>query len=1519
MSTTPSKPIVKSLPQFNPTYYLAWASDVRDAFEDRGWTSYLIAPTTSTFQPDPVIVNKARAFLKAAIPYEYKHGLETFTTAAEIWTALEQRYASTSREDELRLKSQLMDLRKSRSDTIDQHIQKYSTILSSVLAQQQLERRFDTPEINSYFLRSLEKSNIPDEDWKGFITFLGKSWLTATKEQLYSDARTYYNTHIQPFLPEQSSEDSKVLAIRNVPQANRSGYRNFNKPTDNRNLRNNRGNFNRNNGPRPRTASSSNNLWCDYHNRRTGHNTNDCKAKLLDPEYLRFQRQKSQLPSDYEPPLVYTTTTPESRVNTIRAYKSTTPTSKLWIYDTACTETMTSEAQYFFDYTEFPHPILVSGIGKSTLFARGSGTIYLQSLPDLDNTSIHRFDDVWLVPGLDDSIISKHWTKQHGLKTSLDDQENIVLASNDPKSSFKAITRSIGKITVFPRVQALIYQPKIHHISTAPQRHSRIPIPVQHNRRQHQRPRFQSSHAQLMHERLGHTSANTLRLLSIRYSPGNCSECILGKLPRQPFRDLDDTAPSRLYRVYCDLCGEIIPKSYGDGQYVLTLTDQLSRFSWIYILADKKSSTILAILKRWKAMAENQAGATLKFFRTDQGKEFTGMTTITAFFNEHGIIHETTTAYSSSSNGIAERLNRTLFDMVRPMMIKSRLPTPFWAEAIDTAVKIRNSLPTRSLNGRTPYEIWFNCHRPSIQHFRQFGCIAYVHVPIANIGRSNKVAPRAIQCCYLGVIGTKIYRLWDPTNKRIVTSRDVVFHENQFLDPSVFGNIEHSQHEFQTPFDDMTNDEPEPVNYIVPPHPPRPAYRPTAPTAPAAPQTRPTTSSITLAPIPRPAYRPAPATAPTPATVSTLPTRPRASHAQPTTSSIPFAPIPHPSTYEFTDTESDHEIPVTPIQSWSAPRSASRSASPASEASSSESQQIADDEQRHTGRYRKPSYKTADNLEQAQEQAEVRAKAKAKTKAKAKVARSSPPQHIPSYAPPEEPSSIDEALRSPHAPQWLEALSTEMDSLNANDTWTLVPRPLDRKVIGTKPVFRVKDAETTTPRFKARIVAQGYSQIPGLDYTDIFAPVVKATSLRVLLAIAFILHLFIYQFDFETAFLNPTIDHEVYVEQPPYFEVRNRRDWVYLLNKALYGLKQSPLLWSNDLKQALIDIGFEQSIADESIFIYDHNDMYIILAIYVDDILALAASQREIQFVFDALSRKFKLRNLGPVKKFLGLDIHRPTPTGHVYLSQSTYARKMLHKFDMANCNPVKSPCEPSVQLHKRTFDEESADGELYRQMIGSLMFLAQYTRPDIAYAVSTLSQFNKDPSTHHIRAVKHLMRYIQGTKDLCIMFDCDVVTLPIGFSDASYANNPDDRKSTSGYVFFYANGIISFQCQKQSVVALSTMESEYMALSDAAKEAIFLLKLLRSLKIGIPHPFLINTDSQSALDHVKNNVKHSRTKHIDVRHHFIRDACSSKQVTLEHVSAASQIADVLTKPLGPTKHAEALKMLKLFSFTPEN
>jgi hypothetical protein len=286
----------------------------------------------------------------------------------------------------------------------------------------------------------------------------------------------------------------------------------------------------------------------------------------------------------------------------------------------------------------------------------------------------------------------------------------------------------------------------------------------------------------------------------------------------------------------------------------------------------------------------------------------------------------------------------------------------------------------------------------------------------------------------------------------------------------------------------------------------------------------------------------------------------------------------------------------------------------------------------------------------------------------------------------------------------------------------------------------------------------------------------------------------------------------------------------------------------------------------------------------------------------------------------LGLDVHRPHPTGPIFISQGTYAHRILHKFGMENCNPTKTPFESQSNLHQRTETEELADTELYRRKIGSFMHLAIFTRADIAYAVSKLSQFNSNPSVIHLGAAKHLLWYIQGTKDYGLLFTADSssplsCSEPYGFSKTSFASDLDDRKSSSGYLFFLAYALISWSAQKQTVIALSTMESEYIALTDAAKEAIFLHKLLDSLSFTIPHPTLIHTDSESALDHVKNNVKHPRTKHIDTRHHYIRSVYGT-QIYIQHVPAASQTADILTKPLGTVKHVEAVRLLNLKSIS---
>jgi hypothetical protein len=536
------------------------------------------------------------------------------------------------------------------------------------------------------------------------------------------------------------------------------------------------------------------------------------------------------------------------------------------------------------------------------------------------------------------------------------------------------------------------------------------------------------------------------------------------------------------------------------------------------------------------------------------------------------------------------------------------------------------------------------------------------------------------------------------------------------------------------------------------------------------------------------------------------------------------------------------------------------------------------------------------------------------------------PTHLPSFDLPDEPGNLREALSGPDANLWLAANDREMKSQYKNHVFTIVRRPNNHNVVGTKFVFRIKDSETAKPLYKSRLVARGFTQIPGQDFDDTFAPVPKATTIRFMFSYAAGKHLHVHHFDVETAFLLSEIDKILYAEQPAGYEDPQHpaKDWVLLLKKGLYGLKQSNRLWSNNVKKKLLSIGFRQSDADEAVFIReDEKGGTLIVAVYVDDFLVASDSKEKIESLEKELSQSYTINNLGPVKRFLGINVYRPTPTGPIYLSQSTYARKILHRFGMQNCNPAKSPFTDTHQLHKRREDEEPADIQLYSEMVGSIGYLPTYTRPDLAFAVSKLSQYLSNPSVIHMAEAKHVLRYIKGTLDLGPYYSAPPdgsESLPICFTDASHAADPDDRKSHSGHLALMNGGSISHSSSKQSITALSSMECEYIGGTNAAQEVVFLRKLYTSLtgkRINIPTP--IFTDSEAALNHTKNNVNHSRTKHIDTRYHYIREIHTAGLIDLQHIPASEQAADILTKPLGPTKHAEAVKMLQLTPFPFEN
>ena len=1225
---------------------------------------------------------------------------------------------------------------------------------------------------------------------------------------------------------------------------------------------------------------------------------------------------------------------------------------------------MTDQFETIYDYTPFDEPRPVYPAGDNELSALGSGYVRLRSSP---KSSVHILKRIWYVPGLKESIISKHWTRKNGLITTLDDDENFILTSSDPSSDFRAVSRPIGGLTFFPSITAIPnVAAKTLTVSTDPPAAvdaTPSNTPVQ-SAPPSTRPN-DNADSQIMHERCGHASSERLKHLDIKYTAGNCEPCILGKQTRTPFRTVEDRPANALDQVHLDHCGPITPRTYGKARYALNIRDSATGYTWSYVVANKDSKTTLKILKKWKPMVENQAGKSLKILRTDDAKEFKGV--VREYLEQSGVIHEATAPYSSSSNGVVERVNRTLFDMVRPMLIRSKLPSPFWGEAIDTATKILNRLPTKSNpDDVSPHEAWFG-KKPSISHFRQFGCVAYARIPTKVIGEGNKPAPRSVKCCLLGYVGNRMYRLWNPERKKIIISRDVEFKENEFLEPSAFRNIPQDFAPLEIQFnDDM--DEPEDLSnltdapnvpdetsngFITPKHPARPQYLPSPSSTPPIVPTA--NRYALLAPIPPP---PAPHNeesdhdsdsdddddiygTPIVPTETSSPSAPSAAAAEPEASSNSSTPNQsdttsthasgNSSTNNSTSASSEASASSGTSTVSNAPAITVTSAEPQPTTSTSASQTSSN--YVHPARIRRPAPKIIQNREVEEL---LNPRSKGKSKATAKVTSTepiSPFSHayvlrIGTFDPSLEPKSIEEALALPDGHLWFGAAVEEVDSIHERDAWTLVRRPVDQHVMNCRFACRLKDHDTSHPRHKCRLVAQGFTEIPGVDYTETYAPVVKAPSIRTILAISVLLKLHMHNFDVKTAYLYSDVKHKSYIEQPPHFEVPGypREDWVYELNKALYGRHDSGYLWYGTVRDKLLSLNFKKSYADQCVFLLEDQGKYIIVAVYVDDFLVSGKSLDDINWLHEELNKDWEVRTMGPVKRFLGMDFHRPDPTGALFVNQGSYARRVLQEFNMQNCNPVKTPMDSSLKLHQRKEDEPTADGELYRRLTGKLMHLAVYTRPDLAFTASKLSQFNSNPSKIHMQAAKHVLRYIKGTLDHGIMYsrpdsneiDCLPISycdVPIGYSDASFDSDPDDSKSTSGWLDILASGAITWGSNKQSCVALSTMESEYMATTEAAKEAMFLSKLLKSLNlIKNSQIITLKIDSQSALEHIKNNVDHARTKHIQRRHNYIRDLYEKGKIDLELVPSEDQAADVLTKPLPRVKHQRAIDLLNLQS-----
>ena len=507
---------------------------------------------------------------------------------------------------------------------------------------------------------------------------------------------------------------------------------------------------------------------------------------------------------------------------------------------------------------------------------------------------------------------------------------------------------------------------------------------------------------------------------------------------------------------------------------------------------------------------------------------------------------------------------------------------------------------------------------------------------------------------------------------------------------------------------------------------------------------------------------------------------------------------------------------------------------------------------------------------------------------------------------PKEPASYKQALRSPQADEWQAAIRSEYDSLIARKTWKLVPRPAGRKLVDSKWVFKVKrNADGSIARYKARLVARGFTQEHGVDYNETFAPTVKAVSLRVLLALAAYYDWEVEQFDVVTAFLEAGLDEEIYMRQPEGFREVNENgdELVCLLLKALYGLKQAPRNWNKVITAWLIDYGFSQSKVDPCIFVYKKGGDFYILALYVDDNILVGAAGPFIDNFKKAFNDRFEVQFLGPASWLIGISVDRDRNAKTIKLGQQQYVLDMLDRFNMSECNAVSSPMVVGA-INDTCKDEDVVGNSVpYQSLIGSLLYASVCTRPDISMAVSHLSRFMSKPSTVHWEQAKRVLRYLKGTADSGLVYGGANSIDLVGYSDADHAGDPLERRSRTGYVFLLNGCAVSWKSQRQESVALSTAEAEYMALSAATQETMFLRQLMADMQQQQTDGTVVYEDNQSCIALAKNSMTTGRSKHIDTRYHFCREKHESGELALRYCATEDMIADVLTKPLATPRH----------------
>ena len=941
----------------------------------------------------------------------------------------------------------------------------------------------------------------------------------------------------------------------------------------------------------------------------------------------------------------------------------------------------------------------------------------------------------------------------------------------------------------------------------------------------------------LWHQRLAHVHVDGIRNMvrsgvvegvniDTTKHVGKCKGCVYGKSSRAPIPKLNaHRASGILDLVHTDVCGPFPEESLGGSLYFVSFIDDCSRYAWVYPIATK--ADVFSTFTNWLASAENlhkrklkvltsgkrldklmgesgqgDSPAKLRVLQSDNGGEYISAK-MKLFLEKRGISHRLTAPGNPHQNGVAERMNRTLIELVRSMLHHKDLPKHFWAEALAVSVHVRNRVTTSGLSSKsTPYEILFG-RKPNLSYLRVFGSRCWYHLGKQKVDKLDRRACEAIMIGYAR--GARGYKLWDIEESKVVVSRDVQFDECDDFDLTT------GTSEVNVPADDIAHERTSEASAQCEKH----------------------------------------------------------DHSDAEADSAHSADLGDDSEGDRTPDPEDTE-----------------------DTDRSDTDESSDDEQ--------GGEDGAASSDQGERPYPRRVR-RAPGRWWASVAKA-----LISTSCSDDPKTFAEAVSRPNGKSWMKSMQAELDSLKENECWDLVPRPKGMNVVRSKWVFKTKEEQSANGslgvRLKSRVVACGYSQIQGVDFSETYAPVVKLTSIRTILSVVAELDLDLHQMDVVTAFLNGVLIELIFMEQPPGFERGDSAEVVCRLKKAIYGLKQSPRQWYARIDEFFVHtLGMERNKADDCVYVRRQGGQILIIALYVDDLLIACSDLSILNNTKRELSNRFKMKDLGESRIILGMDITRDRIKRTLSLNQSRYAQKVIERFGMSSARGQRTPMDPSLDLT----DPSPLTSEPYRKAVGSLMYLMVGTRPDLAYCICTLAKYVQTPTQLKWDAVKRVIRYVIHTKHLGLVFRGTTGMKPATvYVDADWAGDVETRRSMSGFGALMTGALVAWGARQQEVVALSSAESEYISLCNGIKETIWLRRLIRGLRVvpdaDKPTTVLLDNKAADALAH--SSAVNRRNKHIATRFHFNRQAVQDGVVTLKYCPTEEMLADMFTKPLGRVK-----------------